>query len=93
MLVGIVWIDGSGDGSDTNAVDVQLDFGAQQFVPLVDCVDQVATSIERAGAAEWMRERGIGREVSVDGFGLLVWCSLAEGVHHLGDVFGGIVHF
>jgi len=76
-----------------NAVDVQLDFGAQQLVPLVDGMDQVATSIERAGATEWMRERGIGREVSVDGFGLLVWCSLAEGVHHLGDVFGGIVHF
>ena len=77
----------------TDTVDLELNLRAQELVPFVNGVDQIATSIERAGAAEWMRERGIGREVSVDGFGLLVWCSLAEGVHHLGDVFGGIVHF
>jgi hypothetical protein len=77
----------------TDAVDVQFDFGAQQLVPLVDGVDQVATPVEGAGATEWVRERGIGREISVDGFGLLVWSALAEGVHYLGDVFGRIVHF
>jgi hypothetical protein len=77
----------------TNAVDVQLNLRAKQFVPLVDGVDQVAASIERAGATEGMRERGIGREVSVDGVCLLVRSALAEGVHHLGDVFGWVVHF
>jgi len=56
-------------------------------------VDQIATSIERAGATKGMRERGIGREVGVDGFGLLVRSALAEGVHHLGDIFGWIFHF
>jgi hypothetical protein len=76
----------------TNAVDVQLDLWAQQFVPLVDGVDQVATPVERAGATKGMRERGIGREVSVDGVCLLVRSALAEGVHHLGDVFGWVVH-
>jgi hypothetical protein len=77
----------------TNAVDVQFDLRAQQFVPLVDGVDQVAASIERAGATEGMRERGIGREIGVDGFGLLVRSALAQGVHHLGDIFGWIFHF
>jgi hypothetical protein len=77
----------------TNAVDVQLNLRAKQFVPFVDGVDQVAASIERAGATEGMRERGIGREVSVDGVCLLVRSALAEGVHDLGDVFGWVVHF
>jgi len=76
----------------TNAVDVQLDLWTEEFVPLVDGVDQVTASIERASATEGMRERGIGREVSVDGFCLLIGCALAEGMHHLGDVFGRVVH-
>jgi len=55
-------------------------------------VDQVPAAVERAGTAEGMRERGIGREVGVDGFCLLVGSALAEGVHHLGDFFGRILH-
>ena len=77
----------------TDAVDVELDLWAEQFVPLVDCVDQVTASIERAGATEGVRERGIRCEISVDGFCLLVGSALAECMHHLSDVFGRIVHF
>jgi hypothetical protein len=54
----------------TDAVDIELDLGAQELVPFVDGVDQIATAIKRTGAAEWMRKRGIGCEVGIDCFGL-----------------------
>jgi hypothetical protein len=55
----------------TNAVDIELNFGAQELVPFVNGVDQVAAALERTGATEWVRKRGIGRKVGIDGFGLL----------------------
>jgi hypothetical protein len=76
----------------TDAVDIELDLGAQEFVPLVNGVDQVTAALERAGATEGVRKRGIGREVGIDGFGLLRRRSLTELMYDTGDLFGRIVH-
>ena len=54
----------------TNTVDFELNLGAQDLVPFVDGVDQIAAAFERAGATERVRERGIGGEVGIDSFGL-----------------------
>lgn len=50
----------------TDAVDVEFDLRAENLIPAIDRKDQVPAAIERASAAEWMSERGIGCEVSVD---------------------------
>ena len=54
----------------TDTVDLEFDLGAQELVPFVNGVDQIAAAFERAGAAEGMRERGIGCKVGIDCFGL-----------------------
>jgi hypothetical protein len=54
----------------TDTVDFELDLGAQELVPLVDGMDQIATTLEGAGAAERVCERCIGREVGIDCFSL-----------------------
>jgi hypothetical protein len=54
----------------TNAVDIKLNLRTQEFVPLVDGVDQIAAALKGAGAAERMCKRGIRREVGIDGFRL-----------------------
>lgn len=54
----------------TDTVDLELNLGAQELVPFVNGVDQIATAFERSGAAKRVRERGIGCEVSIDCFGL-----------------------
>jgi hypothetical protein len=54
----------------TNTVDLEFNFWAQELVPFVNGVDQIATAFKGAGAAEGMCERGIGCEVSIDRFSL-----------------------
>ena len=54
----------------TDTVDIELDLGAQELVPFVDGMDQIATTIEGASAAEGMRERCIWCEVGIDRFSL-----------------------
>ena len=54
----------------TDTVDLELDFGAQELVPFVNGVDQIATAFEGAGAAEGVREGCIGCKVGVDCFSL-----------------------
>jgi hypothetical protein len=55
----------------TDTVDLELNLRAQELVPFVNGVDQIATAFEGAGAAEGMRERGIGCKVGIDCFGLV----------------------
>ena len=55
----------------TDTVDFELDLRAQELVPFVNGVNQIATAFEGAGAAEGMRERGIGCKVGIDCFGLV----------------------
>ena len=54
----------------TDTVDLELNLRAQELVPFVNGVDQIATAFERPGAAERVRKRGIGCEVSIDRFSL-----------------------
>ena len=54
----------------TDTVDLELNLRAQELVPFVNGVDQIATAFKRAGTAEWMCERGIGCEVGIDRFSL-----------------------
>jgi hypothetical protein len=76
----------------TNAVDIELDFGAQKLVPLVNGVNQVAAALERASATEGMRKRGIRRKVGFDGFGLLRRRSFTKLMDNTSDLFRRIVH-
>lgn len=76
----------------TNAVDIELDFRAQDLVPAVDGVDQGPASFEATGAAEWVGKRGIGREVGVDRLFLLGRRALGELVHDAGDFLYGVLH-
>jgi hypothetical protein len=54
----------------TDTVDFELDLWAQEFVPFVNGVDQIAAAFEGTGAAEGVCERGIGCKVGVDCFSL-----------------------
>jgi hypothetical protein len=55
----------------TDTVDIELNLGAQELVPFVDGMDQIATTIEGASAAKGMREGCIGCKVGIDRFSLL----------------------
>lgn len=76
----------------TNAVDIELNFRAQDLVPAVDGVDQVAAALPAAGAAQWVSERGIGREVGVDDLLLFGGRTLGELVNDAADFLDGVVH-
>jgi hypothetical protein len=54
----------------TDTVDLELNLRAQELIPFVNGVDQIATAFERAGAAEGVCERGIGCKVGIDCFSL-----------------------
>lgn len=76
----------------TNTVDIELNLGTKDLVPLENCVNQVTTTLERPSAAERVCKRGIGRKISVDGLGLLIGRSLGKLFHYSGDFFNRIVH-
>lgn len=76
----------------TNAVDIELNFRAQDFIPAVDGVDQVPAALPAAGAAQRVSERGIGREVGVDGLLLFGGRTLSELVNDAADFLDGVVH-
>lgn len=72
----------------TDAVDVDVDPGAQDLVPAVDAPDEPAGAVEGAGAAEGVREGGGGGEVFFYGGALDRRRGLHEGADYVRD-FGG----
>ena len=57
-------------GRRTDAVHTDLDLRTHDLVPAVYTPYQPPAALEAAGAAEWMREGGGGREVCLEGFAL-----------------------
>ena len=54
----------------TNAIHADFNLRTHDLVPSVDAPDEPPATLEAAGAAEWMREGGRGREVCLEGFAL-----------------------
>jgi len=78
----------------THTVNLQLDPRAQDLVPAVYAPDQPSAALEAAGAAEGVREGGVGGEVFLDRGALGAGWGLREGVDDVGDfgdLLGGLV--
>lgn len=82
----------SGEGISTDTLDFELDPWAHDLVPAVDAPDQPAAAVEAAGAADWMREGGCGREVGFYRLALDRGGRLREEVDYGGDFGGWVFH-
>jgi len=74
----------------THTINLQLDPRAQDLVPAVYAPDQPSAALEAAGAAEGVREGGVGGEVFLDRGALGAGRGLREGVDDVGD-FGDLL--
>lgn len=74
----------------THTINLQLDPRAQDLVPVVYAPDQPSAALEAAGAAEGVREGGVGGEVFLDRGALGAGRGLREGVDDVGD-FGDLL--
>lgn len=76
----------------TNSIDIQFDRRAHNLVPAEDGMDQPPAALEAAGAAEGMSEGGIGGEVLVDSFFLLLRRALGQAMDDGGDLLDWVFH-